>query len=159
MGNIFQKSLSVYDTWFGFYDDFKKGTLGCSNATTGVNGLISSTIENKMSIECLYKWEEENTKRKRDLSLPPSNKHIQWILNRLGDYIQTSKRSTIKMHMGEEKKKGSAGSKPTGMASQFRRPRTTFTPWRNRFVKVSRKEACFPKEGFRCPQFTDAYPV
>ena len=43
--------------------------------------LISSTIENKMSPECLYKWEEENTKRKRELSLPPPNKHIQWILN------------------------------------------------------------------------------
>ena len=27
MGNIFKKSLSVYDTWFGFYGDLKKGTL------------------------------------------------------------------------------------------------------------------------------------
>ena len=76
--------------------------------------LISSTIENKMSPECLYKWEEENTKRKRDLSLPPPEKHIQWILNWLGDYIQTSKRSTINMQMGDEKKKGSTGNKPNG---------------------------------------------
>ena len=67
-----------------------------------------------MSPECLYKWEDENTKRKRDLSLPPPNKHIQWILNWLGDYIQTSKRSTIKMQMGEEKKKGSTVSKSNG---------------------------------------------
>ena len=59
--------------------------------------LISSTIENNLSPECLYKWEEENTKRKRESLLPPPNKHIQWILNWMGDYIQASKRSTIKM--------------------------------------------------------------
>ena len=27
MGNMFKKSLNVYDAWFGFYGDFKKGTL------------------------------------------------------------------------------------------------------------------------------------
>ena len=77
--------------------------------------LITSTIENKMSPECLYKWEEENTRRKRDLSLPPPDKQLQWILNWLGDYIQTCKRSTIKMHMGDDKaKKGSNGGKTGG---------------------------------------------
>ena len=76
--------------------------------------LVSSTIENKMSPECLYEWEKENTKRKRESSLPPPHKHIQWILNWLGDYIQTNKRSTLKMHMGDEKKKGSNGGKNGG---------------------------------------------
>ena len=28
MGNMLKKSLSVYDAWFGFYGDFKKGTFG-----------------------------------------------------------------------------------------------------------------------------------
>ena len=28
MGNTFKKSLNVYDAWFGFYGDFKKGTFG-----------------------------------------------------------------------------------------------------------------------------------
>ena len=28
MGNMFKKSLNVYDAWFGFYGDFKKGTFG-----------------------------------------------------------------------------------------------------------------------------------
>ena len=27
IGNIFKKSLSVYDTYFGFYGDLKKSTL------------------------------------------------------------------------------------------------------------------------------------
>ena len=27
---MFKKSLNVYDTWFGFYGDFKKGTFGLS---------------------------------------------------------------------------------------------------------------------------------
>ena len=77
--------------------------------------LISSTIENKMSPECLYKWKEENTKRKRELSLPPPNKHIQWILNWLGDYIQASRRSPIKMQRGDDKnKKSSNGNKSGG---------------------------------------------
>ena len=64
--------------------------------------LVSSTIENKMTPECLYEWEKENTKRKRESLLPPPHKYeyIQWILNWLGDYIQTNKRSTLKMHMG-----------------------------------------------------------
>ena len=75
--------------------------------------LVSSTIENKMSPECLYEWEKEN-KRKRESSLPPPHKHIQWILNWLGDYIQTNKRSTIKMHMGDEKKRGSTGGRNNG---------------------------------------------
>ena len=76
--------------------------------------LVSSTIENKMSPECLYEWEKENTKRKRESSLPPPHKHIQWILNWLGDYIQTNKRSTLKMHMGDEKKRGASGCKNGG---------------------------------------------
>ena len=47
--------------------------------------------------------------------LPPPNKHIQWILNWLGDYVQTSKRSTIKMQMGDDKsKKNSNGNKSNG---------------------------------------------
>ena len=97
--------------------------------------LISMTIENKLSPECLYKWEEENTKRKRELSLPPPNKHIQWILNWLGDYIQTSKRSTIKMQMGEERKKASTVSKSNGSGGAYPRLSTIFTPWRNRGFK------------------------
>ena len=76
--------------------------------------LVSSTIENKMSPECLYEWEKENTKHKRESSIPPPHKHIQWILNWLGDYIQTNKRSTLKMHMGDEKKRGSMGGKTNG---------------------------------------------
>ena len=28
IGNMFKKSLNVYDTWFGLYGDFKKGTFG-----------------------------------------------------------------------------------------------------------------------------------
>ena len=35
--------------------------------------LISSIIENKMSPECLRKWEEENTRRRREHTLPPPN--------------------------------------------------------------------------------------
>ena len=76
--------------------------------------LISSTIENKMSPECLFKWEEENTKRKRELSLPPPNKHVQWILNWLGDYIQMNKWSTIKMQMGDDKSKKNSNGNKTG---------------------------------------------
>ena len=38
MGIIFKKSLSVYDTWFGFYGDFKKGTLHVHMNNAGVNG-------------------------------------------------------------------------------------------------------------------------
>ena len=85
--------------------------------------LMTSTIVNKMSQECLYKWEEENTKRKRELSLPPPNKHIQWILNWLGDYIHTSKRSIIKMQVGDDKTKNNAnGNKSNGNSSAT--PRT-----------------------------------
>ena len=28
IGNMFKKSLNVYNTWFGFYGDFRKGTFG-----------------------------------------------------------------------------------------------------------------------------------
>ena len=28
IGNMFKQSLNVYDTWFGFDGDFKKGTFG-----------------------------------------------------------------------------------------------------------------------------------
>ena len=76
--------------------------------------LVSSTIENKMSPECLYEWGKENTKSKRESSIPTPHKYIQWILNWLGDYIQTNKRSTLKIHMGDEKKRGSSGSKNGG---------------------------------------------
>ena len=31
MGNKLKKSLSVYDAWFGFYGDFKKGTFDPPN--------------------------------------------------------------------------------------------------------------------------------
>ena len=41
MGNIFKKSLSVYDTWFGFYGDFKKGTLHVHMNNAVINGLIN----------------------------------------------------------------------------------------------------------------------
>ena len=103
--------------------------------------LISSTIENKMSPECLYKWEEENTKLKRDLLLPPPNMHIQWILNWLGEYIQTNKRSTIKMQMGEEKRRRKAPLrvKPMGMEAQSQKPSTISTPWRNRGFNQNRR--------------------
>ena len=62
--------------------------------------LISSIIENKMSPECLKKWEEENTHRRREKTLPAPNMYVAWTLNWLNDYIQTNKRSTIKMEIG-----------------------------------------------------------
>ena len=62
--------------------------------------LISSIIENKMSPECLRKWEEENTRRRREHTLPPPNQYVVWTLNWLSDYIQTNKRSNIKMTFG-----------------------------------------------------------
>ena len=34
-----QKSLNVNDTWFGFYSNFKKGTLHVHMNNAGVNGL------------------------------------------------------------------------------------------------------------------------
>ena len=37
---MFKKSLNVYDTWFGFYGDFKKGTLACHKDMAALNGLI-----------------------------------------------------------------------------------------------------------------------
>ena len=46
---MFKKSLNVYDTWFGFYGDFKKGTFGLPyehGRTKWVNpafGLVSET--------------------------------------------------------------------------------------------------------------------
>ena len=64
--------------------------------------LISSIIENKMSPECLRKWEEENTRRRREQTLPVPNKYVQWTLNWLNDNIQTNKRSTIKMTFGDK---------------------------------------------------------
>ena len=36
-----QKSLNVYDTWFGFYIHFKKALLNYHMVTTGENGLNS----------------------------------------------------------------------------------------------------------------------
>ena len=62
--------------------------------------LISSIIENKMSPECLKKWEEENTHRRREKTLPAPNMYVAWTLNWLNDYIQTNKQSTIKMEIG-----------------------------------------------------------
>ena len=38
VGNMFKKSLNVYDTWFGFYSDFKKGTLACHTNMVALNG-------------------------------------------------------------------------------------------------------------------------
>ena len=64
--------------------------------------LISSIIENKMDFNCLMKWEEENTRRRREHRLPPPNKDVAWTLNWLNDYIQTNKRSTIKMELGND---------------------------------------------------------
>ena len=39
MGNIFKKSLSVYDTRFGFFSHFKKGTLHVHMNNADLNGL------------------------------------------------------------------------------------------------------------------------
>ena len=64
--------------------------------------LISSIIENKMSPECLRKWEEENTRRRREHTLPPPNQYVAWTLNWINDYIQTNKRSTVKMTFGNK---------------------------------------------------------
>ena len=61
--------------------------------------LISSIIENKMNPNCLMKWEEENTRR-REHTLPPPYQYVAWTLTWLNDYIQTNKRSTIKMELG-----------------------------------------------------------
>ena len=65
--------------------------------------IISSIIENKMSPNCLMKGEEENTRRRREHTLPPPNQYVAWTLNWLHDYIQTNKRSTIKMELGNNK--------------------------------------------------------
>ena len=65
--------------------------------------LISSIIENKMSPECLRKWEEENTRRRREHTLPLPNQYVVWTFNWLSDYIQTNKRSNIKMTFGDKK--------------------------------------------------------
>ena len=48
----------------------------------------------------MHKWEEENTDRRREKTLPPPNQYVAWTLNWLNDYIQTNKRSTIKMELG-----------------------------------------------------------
>ena len=62
--------------------------------------LISSIIENKMSLNCLMKWEEEDTRRRPEHTLPPPNRYLAWTLNWLNHYIQTNKSSTIKMELG-----------------------------------------------------------
>ena len=109
--------------------------------------ILISTIENKVSLECLYKWEEENTKRKRDLSLPPPNKHIQWILNWLGDYIQTSKRSTIKMQMGEDKKKGSTGNRSNGNGGAVLKTLNNFYTMAEQKIQSEQSDKCIFCDG------------
>ena len=105
--------------------------------------LITSTIENKMSPECLYKWEEENTRRKRDLSLPPPDKQLQWILNWLGDYIQTCKRSTIKMSMGDDKtKKGSNGNKNGGSGGAAPKTLNNFYTMAEQKIQQEQSDKC-----------------
>ena len=79
--------------------------------------LISSIIENKMSPECLRKWEEENTRRRREHTLPPPNQYVVWTLNWLNDYIQTNKRSNIKMTFGDKKNGEDKKSTNTSYAS------------------------------------------
>ena len=74
--------------------------------------LISSIIENKMSPECLKKWEEENTRRRREKTLPAPNMYVAWTLNWLNDYIQTNKRSTIKMEIGNSTGDPDKSNKP-----------------------------------------------
>ena len=76
--------------------------------------LVSTTIVNKLSPECLYEWEKENIKRKRESSIPPPQRYIQWLINWLDDYIQANKRLTLKIHMDEEKKKGANGNRRGG---------------------------------------------
>ena len=109
--------------------------------------LVSSTIENKMSPECLYEWEKENTKRKRESSLPPPHKHIQWILNWLGDYIQTNKRSTIKMHMGDEKKRGSTGGRNNGNGGAIPKSLNNFYLMAEQRIPSDQPERCIFCEG------------
>ena len=109
--------------------------------------LISSTIENKLSPECLYKWEEENTKRKWESSLPPPNKHIQWILNWLGDYIQTSNRSTIKMQMGEERKKASTASKSNGNSGAVPKTLNNFYTMAEQRIQSEQVDKCIFCDG------------
>ena len=105
--------------------------------------LITSTIENKMSPECLYKWEEENTRRKRDLSLPPPDKQLQWILNWLGDYIQTCKRSTIKMNMGDDKaKKGSNGNRNGGNGGTAPKTLNNFFTMAEQRIQQEQSDKC-----------------
>ena len=41
---MFKKSLNVYDAWFGFYSDFKKGTFDPPNEHGRFNGLTKRTI-------------------------------------------------------------------------------------------------------------------
>ena len=79
--------------------------------------LISSIIENKMSPECLRKWEEENTRRRREKTLPPPNNYVVWTLNWLNDYIQTNKRSSIKMTFGDKKDDEDKKSNKTSYAT------------------------------------------
>ena len=101
-----------------------------------------------MSPECLYEWEKENTKRKRESSLPPPHKHIQWILNWLGDYIQTNKRSNTKIHMGDEKKRGSTGGRNNGNGGAIRPSLlTTFIYWQNRRSHQIQSDKCIFCEG------------
>ena len=110
--------------------------------------LITSTIENKMSPECLYKWEEENTRRKRDLSFPPPDKHLQWILNWLGDYIQTCKRSTIKMHMGDDKvKKSPTGSKNGGNGGTGPKTLNNFFTMAEQKIQQEQSDKCIFCDG------------
>ena len=79
--------------------------------------LISSIIENKMSPECLKKWEEENTHRRREKTLPAPNMYVAWTLNWLNDYIQTNKRSTIKMEIGN-----SSGDPDKSVKPEYKKP-------------------------------------
>ena len=107
--------------------------------------LITSTIENKMSPECLYKWDtrKQHTRRKRDLSLPPPDKQLQWILNWLGDYIQTCKRSTIKMNMGDDKsKKGSNGGKTGGNGGAAPKTLNNFFTLAEQKVQQEQSDKC-----------------
>ena len=66
-----------------------------------------------MSPNCLRKWEEENTRRRREHTLPPPNQYVAWTLNWLNDFIQTNKRSTIKMELGNKENSDKDAKKST----------------------------------------------
>ena len=80
-------------------------------------------------------------------SLPPPHKHIQWILNWLGDYIQTSKRSTIKMQMGEERKKSNTGSKPNGNGNEMPKTLNNFYTMAEQRIQTEPVDKCIFCEG------------